>query len=588
MAKSSDETRTGGRATKYTITGRIDLSEIKELPEEVRLRIYAVRDGKILGTAEPKKDGSFSIEFVHPLETPIGVNVVVAPEVPEKYRQNVATKDACMETLEHHISALRWKKGESYHVDLGAMHVSLPLFQHWVLWMRPFHVHGRVRCRKTGRPVPYALVDAFEVDPLSGGGFRQDLIGSGVTNTCGNFHITFPWFLVLLPQTRPDLIFRVSQKVDGATKAIYSEDPTKTRWNMVDGTFVNLWVEDDCLTFNNPTTDRPGDCSFLFTRVGLIGVEHIDNDGYADIPHSLSAFMPEDKDAPFGATLHLCGWFGESSDITHYRIQYRKDGGPFKDISDSLSNSYYDLSSGKWVTVSMGPFTLGGLQNLFTTPYLLDKMEGKHRPWWFPDLLAQWDTTKADGDGRYTIRILGYRWDGTTISAPTCLVIEPTYGEIELQIDNSRPESKILNLILATQTPGTPPHVVQPCDILEFKAGDSLTVHFRAYDANGHLCGYQLDAMYGHNCRVTPAPAGASDQYDPTHLTPAKKWQGGNFATIYLASSYGMADGEGCIAGNMPSCAYQFRLGVWKRTNNGYGRIYPWVEDTTHVTIKRA
>jgi hypothetical protein len=421
-------------------------------------------------------------------------------------------------------------------------------------------------------------VDVFEVDPLSGGGFAQDLIGSTVANACGNFYITFPWFLVLVPQGRPDLTFRVSQNFDGSVKVIYSEDPSPTRWTMVDNSWVILRVEDDCFTFNEPTKDRPAGCAFLFTRVGLVGVDRIDANGYAES----SLLTPAgNRDAPFGAALHLCGWFGESTDITHYRIQYRKDGGTFKDITDPLSNKHY-AGGGLWVTRSMGPIALGGQSNLYTTPYLLDKAEGMNRPWWFPDLLARWDTTKADGDGRYTIRILGYKWNGTTFSPPTCLVPDPFYGEIKLQIDNSRPDSEILAMIHHTSTTS---HVVQPCDIIEFRAGDSLIVHFRAYDANGHLDGYRLHAMYGHDCRVTPAPSGTSDNYS-AHINPTQKWSGGTLSTAYLASAYGTANGS-CVTGNMPTCAYQFRLGVWKRTTNGYGRIYRWVEDTVHVTIKR-
>jgi hypothetical protein len=572
------------RKGKYTITGKIDMGEIKEPCKEFQLRVYAVRDGKVLGTGVPRRDGSFSIEFVHPSEARIGVNVIVAPDVPEKYHQNIVTKDACIETLERPLSALDWKEGNSFRFDMHAIQILPCLYEHWIRWMRPFHVHGRVRCRNGGKGIAYALVEAFEVDQLAGGGFAQDLIGSDVANKCGNFHITFPWFLVLLPQGRPDLVFRVSQNVDGEVKVIYSEDPSQTRWNMVDNSFVYLWVEEECLTFDEPDAGRPGDCTFLFTRVGLIGVDRIDSNGYAESSHLTPA---GNQDAPFGRRLHLCGWFGESTDLTHYRIQYSKNGGPFKDMTDPLSNKYY-AGGGKWATVSTGPFTLAGQANLFTTPYLLDKAEGLNRPWWFPDLLARWDTTKADGDGLYTIRILGYKWDGTVLSSASCLVIDAWFGQIKLQIDNTPPESEILSMIhLATlpppSMPGLLPHVVQPCDIIEFRVGDSLVVHFKAHDPNGHLGGYKLHAMYGHNCYVTPAPPGASDQY---HADPSQQWHGGNFSTSYKASDYGAANGS-CQAGNMPTCAYQFRLVVWKRTTNGYGLIYPWVEDTTHVTIKR-
>jgi hypothetical protein len=349
---------------------------------------------------------------------------------------------------------------------------------------------------------------------------------------------------------------------------------------MADNSYVKLWVEGDCFTFSKPKYDRPGDSRFLFTRVGLVGVDRIDAKGYSES----SLLTPAgNKDAPFGRRLDLCGWFGETTDVTHYRIQYGKQGGIFKDITEPLSNKYYQ-GGGKWVTVSMGPQSLGGQSNLYTTPYLLDKAMGVNRPWQFPDLLARWDTSKADGDGLYTLRILGYKWSGSTLSAAGSLVIDPFYGQIKLQIDNTPPEVKIMSIVhVSIPGPGASVHVVKPCDIVDFKIGDSLRVYLRAYDGNGHLGGYRLDPMYGDDCRVNPRAPGSYRDYQ---ANASQKWSGGNYITVYKASDYGTANGS-CVAGNMPTCAYQFRLGAWKRTTNGYGRIYPWVEDAVHVTINR-
>lgn len=564
---------------KYVIEGKIkDINKI--LKEEFELKAYAVRNGKVLGVGIPNRKGEFKIEFEHPSETTVGVRVIIAPDIPEKYYPNIAGKNICMETSEHYVSATEWEEGSLYK-RLEAISIG-HLIPHWRLWMRPFHVHGRVVFKGTWQGVPYAIVHAIEVDPLPGGGYHQDVIGSDIANSCGNFHITFPWFVVLIPQARPDLIFRVFENIDGNIKVIYEEDPSKTRWNMVDNTWVILEVEEECTWFNTPDVDQPGDCTFLFTRIGLICVDRIDSNGYAE---SSKLLPPGIGDQPFGVRhgtrrLDICGWFGESSDVTHYKIQYCKDGSTFKDINDPMSNKYYDLVNHKWVTISMGPVELAGVKNLYTTPYIVDR----HKPWYLPDLLAQWDSRKAQGDGRYTLRIIGYKWNGTNLIPATCLNIDPNYGEIKLQIDNSSPKS-VINSITHVKSRGQA-KVVKPCDIITFGPGDELRINFEASDSNGHLKLYRLNAIYGHNCRVMPRPSGAVDNYSPTHINPTQKWYGGIYTVIYEANNYGTANGT-CILGNMPTCAYQFRLGVRKRTTNGYGLIYHWVEDTMHITIKR-
>jgi len=586
------------KRSKYVLSGTVGAEKDVTFPAELPLNVYAVRDGEVLGTAplDPKKKGEFSIRFSRPEESPLGINIVVAPAVPQQYYPEIITRTGSLDTLFHQVPALGWERRDGFHYSVD-LRVSAALIEQWLVWMRPFRIHGVVKSNRTQRGVGGALVEVFEVNTLPGGGYSYSCLGSATSGLhCGNYYISFPWFaFVLFPSGLPDLIFRVSLNINGVQKVVYQEDASKTRWNVSYDSHWNLWIDDDEGTsINDPWgqfAHRPGDQSFLFTRVGLISADRIAASGYADARQGVSGNVPigvpgGTVDAPFGRSLDICGWFGEMSDVTHFKLISRKDGGSPVEVTDPIANQYYDFVKKSWIPVAMGPFSIGGVNNLYTTPYLLDKVLGLSRPWYFPDLLVRWDTTRAGGDGLYRLGIAGYRQAGNTVSPAAALVSDPAYGTIYLRVDNTAPDSRIL-AVRHDQPLHNPPlsHPVAACAIEDIADTDTITVNARAFDASGHLRGYSLAAMYGHNCSVSPAPANASGSYNPS-IASHPVWSGGDYTISYPMSQYGKQNGS-CIPGKMPSCAYQFRFSVSKRTTNGYGLIYTGVEDTMHVTIRR-
>jgi hypothetical protein len=440
--------------------------------------------------------------------------------------------------------------------------------------MATFNVQGKVVDKTTKLGVPFAQVTVYEVDSTPTG-YRSDFLVDGTTDLNGNFNIPFTWSLdITILQNRPDIIFKVIQKIDGIDKVIYNENPaTKTRWNIGDILSVTLEAE-NCVGIVPPISGRPYDVLFVFTRVGVIGVNTIDTVGagasgyaYPDTdpaaPNSIAA------NTPFGSTLDIAGWFGQFTDAIRYKIQYSSDGVTFHDIADPLYNYYYEFAptGGSWKTMPMGPFSEGGQNNVFKLPYV----ERPGQPWIYPDLIAKWDTTKVV-DGVYTLRIQGYRWNaaGTALVPSVALLIDPSYGVLRLITDNTPPVAKITGMKHNTTD-------IKVCDIVKFTSG---TLHFsiEASDGKGHLREYVLNAMYGHNQVVTPVPSGGADTY-ANHVGPSRHWNGGTFTVDYDAATYTSA--------KMPKCAYQFRLDVTKRTTNGYGLIYVGVEDTMHITLDR-
>ncbi len=440
--------------------------------------------------------------------------------------------------------------------------------------MATFNIQGSVLSKSTGAGIPYATVKAYQLGvavPLA----------SGATSAAGKFNLTFSWpYDVSIPANRPDVHFKVTQRVDGAERVLLNEDPaTQTRKNIADVLSVTLKPTEGVSTMPAPLTGRPTDSLFVFTRVGLIGVNQIDTtgpapSGYARSDTSGAAPNSSDANAPFGSTLDLCGWLGQLADVYRYKLQYSTDGLSWNDISDPLSNTYFEfaLGGGTWRTVSMGPFTEGGQANVYKLPYV----EQPAVPWIFPDLLARWDSSKVT-NGLYTLRLLGFKVDatGTMLEPSSSLIIDAAYGSLKLRVDNSPPEA--LLGVLTHYPPVGPPQTVDVCDIVHFTTG-RLEVTFTARDTQGHLRGYSLNALFGHN-QATPLPPGGVDDYS-AHINPTRQWAGGVFTVRY--------EGGGAFGpGVMPTCAYEFRLDVSKRTTNGYGLLYTGLEDTKHLTLQR-
>ena len=438
--------------------------------------------------------------------------------------------------------------------------------------MATYNLQGKVLDKSTKLRVPYAVVKAYQVVTVAGG-YNCNPVVQAYTDIHGQFNMTFSSPAPVPPNSnRPDIIFQVVQRIDGADRTIYDENPaTQTRWNIADVLSVTLEAS-NCIAIAPTASGRPYDELFLFTRVGIIGVNQISTVGPGATGYAYPAPPATDNSAnsPFGGTLDIAGWFGQFTDVVRYKIQYTADAGAtWHDISEPLYNSYYDFapSGGSWQTVALGPLPEGGQSNLYKLPYL----EQPGHPWIFPDLLAKWDTTKRT-DGLYTIRIQGFRKSGTNFIPAIMLIPDPSYGSLKLNIDNSPCVAKINSIALNTTN-------IPVCQIVEFDT-QNLNVNIEASDSKGHLSYYTLAAMYGHNQSVVPIPPGGSDGYS-NHIAGGLLWNGASVVVTYPGGGVG-----GYPPAKMPTCAYQFRLDVWKRTTNGYGLLYG-AEDTWHITLKR-
>ena len=244
--------------------------------------------------------------------------------------------------------------------------------------MATFNIQGKVVKPSSQLGVSLAKVKVFQLG-------QTDPIAETTTAINGSFNVNFPF-----ATGRPDVHFKVTQMIDGAEKVVYNENPaTQTRSNIADVLSVNLKAEEGLSAA--PASGRPYDTLFVFTRVGNIGADKIDAvTGYA-FPDT-STPNSADANSPFGSTLAVAGWFGQFADVYRYKVWY-DDGSGEKEVKDPLSNSYYDfaLGGGSWTTMAMGPFDEGEQSNVYKLPYV----EKPGQPWIFPDLIAQWDTSKV-------------------------------------------------------------------------------------------------------------------------------------------------------------------------------------------------
>jgi len=480
-----------------------------------------------------------------------------------------------------------------------------------------YTVTGKVSCQGSGFPLYGGEARAYEVDPVPGGSFATNLLFAVPLTSDGNFTATVTWPTAGsgFEAGDPDLVLEIVQTIDGTAEIVYQELSSSPRWNVPDGSNFNLESDSAQAVCPDPAlgpSSNPADDLFLFTRIGKEETADIDcrdsapgAEGYlrprkTGFGATGTGFTGSTTDQPFGRTLDLLAWFGQLVNVDYYKLQYSSDdGATWTDVDTSLPNKWYDTTDPNplnwhWVSQSMGPFSVGTIDNLYQIPYFVRPST----PWSWYDRVGRFDTTKVP-DGLIRLRIEAYKWSGGSLvpayvcspTTPTCdLTVDLNYGKIALRIDNTPPTVEILDVKLnGASRP--------PCDILDLGVGatDKVSVEFRVRDTRGHLLDYSLNALYGHNCRVRPLPTvpdPAGDNYN-SNAAASPSWQGSlSYTSDYHGSVYLPGPQVDCSispspVNRMPTCAYQFRLRASKRTTNGYGLIYHNVEDTWHATIQR-
>ena len=388
----------------------------------------------------------------------------------------------------------------------------------------------------------------------------------------------FPWWWWCCEN--PNITFTVKQ---GGTTILDENPATSTRWCFDNNSTVVLVGNGQTIEHCNPYP--PPETGFAWTRVGNIQVADI-HAGYADS-------FGGTTDLAFTGSLDIFGGFAFSAGVSYYQVDAAQWGGdPSRGgtppsagsgtpISADLYNYIYIFDGShnlvSFQQVKMGPFSSGGLTNLYATQDArktaptgtgLDPFPtipaGGDFIWSYEGLMVSTGSSNliaGHSTGAVDLTLTGYdsSFAAVTLSPdPTLTLTIDNTGITTAQIaDNGITAYRSDNTQVTTMTGST------DCPSYHIGPGGYVKIDFTVADANGHLNAYELDAEYGH---------GHTDQVMPTrnYSQSAATFPAG-YAGPPDHVQRSFAGGHELLTYYPPvSCCYEFRIRASKRVTNGY------------------
>jgi hypothetical protein len=276
----------------------------------------------------------------------------------------------------------------------------------------------------------------------------------------------------------------------------------------------------------------------VMAGVGLIPATLI-SDGYANVP---APYYVEPDDAVFAGVLNIVSnratieglW---AAGARRYRVQHQYAGGGYTPIDQGWTNYIWDGST--FVLEVVGP------DANHTYPLQDPSVEYS-----INDLLLQWNSLGFP-TGLHDFKVEFFHADMTPVTAPD--------QTLSLQLDNGLPQVHVTDI----QHGGVS---VPACSIVDMTgATDSVEVFITAYETNGHLYKWWIDAEWGDGASTLINSGSYPSPHPADHL-----WNG---VTSLDAGSF------------VPptTCAYQFRVSADMRATNGY--IFPVGYATSYRNI---
>jgi len=336
------------------------------------------------------------------------------------------------------------------------------------------------------------------------------------TDCNGHFRCCFSWWPWhfrrgrLRFDSRPDIIIRVTQIIDGVEKVIYLDPYTSTRWNFT-STDIELYLDDeDIVCGTGCGTDAGLDESQA--SIQQIGMDEVWNINKANGMYQI----PGITNGAFGSSLLIRGDLSmnlkDGTSTRYYRLSYAEAttlgtvpaDSEFVPIMRSLEVLRASFI-GAFQTYVLGPKTIGSEVGLF------EVQDTQH--WWIMPwsaapyltvgggmILGVWPTTIFENDqGTYFLRMEVFDQTGTKMASvqfpnhegdgsgndPDPPPIMTGHLDIKVHIDN-----KLMTYNLVTPAP-------DPCGIIPWSPGLALNFTVEASQVNGRVHLWSLHYVKG-------------------------------------------------------------------------------------------
>jgi hypothetical protein len=405
----------------------------------------------------------------------------------------------------------------------------------------------------------------------------------------------FPWWWWCCDD--PSIVFTVTQ---GANTIVDENPATETRWCFEEGSTVTLVGNQQ--TISHCEGDPPPLSGFAWTRVGNITVDKI-HQGYADGPGG------DTSDLAFAGSLDIYGGFALGSGVAYYQVDAGlwsglNNGNPARGgtapgssspISADLYNYVYIFDGSANLTfsgpVKMGPFSQGGLTNLYSTQEArqtaptgtgLDPFPavppGGFVLWAYEGLKVSTAASSLIGGatvGAVDLTVTGF---DTGFASVTLTPDDP----LTLEVDAVPLTTAHVNNVTAYHHDGTLAHLTLggtgDCPAYDIGPGGYVTIDVTISDANGELWEYEVDAEYGHGHITTVTPPGTRGYSQSPMSFPPGPYQAPDTAH----KSFG--GGQEVMTYAPPvDCCYLFQIRAGKRVTDGYN--YPTLADYDFQTV---
>ncbi len=379
------------------------------------------------------------------------------------------------------------------------------------------------------------------------------------TDCSGYFSCCFNWYPFhfrrgrLRFDSRPDIIIKVTQVINGVPTVIYLDPYTSTRWNSGNA-HIDLFLDNEEVRCGSGCTPQPEGAATFFTLVGHDEVYKIDQASGKFGSGSYANWA-------YGGSLLLCGVFGDTlssgAPKRYYRLSYKSglapadpnDNADFVPIVYPLSDTRVNKVTFDAEDEMIGPKTVNSVGNLYEIRNTDDYY------WYNPDKIGWWTTEELGlADGLYTVRLEVFNELGVKLTSAAVNYRDGTQDpvvamtnrcDLVMLVDNKHP-------VLGLNVPGAS----GTCGVVPFSAVPGLTVHISVDQAHDRLRSWGLSFVKG----ITGGSGSLGGDADNGGILPVP--------VVESIPATLMTEG---LTG---TCAFALTLGAWPLVRNGFGAIH--------------